>query len=76
MGKTPSTAGKGDKRRPGNETIYRSNYDAITRCDICGRFVSYLDIESGRAVRNLITPDTDFTSEDWETYHVKCQRAK
>lgn len=29
MGKTPSAAGKGDKRRPGDDAKYRANWDTI-----------------------------------------------
>lgn len=57
---------------------YRDNYDAIfprISCDICGRFVSYADLENGRAVRYLDTPDAEGCAETYETYHVAC-RAK
>ena len=37
------------------------------RCDICGRFISFADIENGWAVRELDTPDTHFTPETYET---------
>lgn len=37
------------------------------RCDICGRFISFSDIENGLAVRELDTPDTHFTPEAYET---------
>ena len=42
------------------------------RCDICGKFVSMADFVNGDARRELITPDSEFTSEDYETYHVRC----
>ncbi len=37
------------------------------RCDICGRFISLEDFDSGKANRRMVTPDTDFTCEDYET---------
>lgn len=37
------------------------------KCDVCGRFISYRDIESGKARHRLITPDSHLTSEEWET---------
>ena len=36
------------------------------RCDVCGRFIALEDFERG-AVRNLVYPDSDRTSETWET---------
>ena len=41
-------------------------------CDVCGQFVSYSDIESGKAVRTMITPDSEFTSEEYETLCRNC----
>lgn len=37
------------------------------RCDVCGKFISIKDFESGEAIRNC-TPDTEFTSEYYETF--------
>ncbi len=37
------------------------------RCDVCGRFISYQDFDSGLAVRHMKTPDSHFTAETWET---------
>ncbi len=69
--------GKGDKRRPGNEDAYRSSWDRIfgarITCDICGRFISMADLDSGRAARYLDTPDSDYSSETFVTYHAKCR---
>ena len=36
------------------------------RCDVCGRFIAIKDFQSG-ARRELVTPDTSFTSETFET---------
>ncbi len=35
------------------------------RCDVCGRYIAYR--ESGAASRELITPDSEFTREIYET---------
>ena len=37
------------------------------RCDYCGRFVPYRDLEVGRATRRLITPDSAYSREEYET---------
>ena len=42
------------------------------KCDICGRFVSYADLDNEKAKHNLVTPDSAYTFEKWETYHVAC----
>lgn len=42
------------------------------RCDECGRFVSMKDIESGEAIRQMVTPDSEFTSEEYETVCRAC----
>lgn len=79
MGKIPLTSGKGDKPRKVDGDKYRSHWDVIFRkpitCDICGRFVSYDDLDSGAAIRQLDTPDSDYSTETYETYHVKCKKA-
>ena len=37
------------------------------RCDVCGKFVSYEDLEEGRAIHHLITPDSLCSTEEFET---------
>ncbi len=37
------------------------------RCDECGRFISFRAFESGKAVRRLLTPDSELTKETYET---------
>jgi hypothetical protein len=39
-------------------------------CEVCGKFISYADLDSGNAVHRLITPDSEFTFEEWETLCV------
>lgn len=42
-------------------------YDRWNRCDVCGRFISYADIAYGKAIRRLVTPDSYFSVEEYET---------
>jgi hypothetical protein len=44
------------------------------RCDICGRFISYLELDNDKATHKLIYPDSAFTAETWETYHNECDK--
>ena len=44
------------------------------QCDSCGRFIAWDDFEKG-ARRVLITPDSDYSCEDYETFCVNCQLA-
>ena len=37
------------------------------RCDVCGKFISYKDLENKRASRFLKTPDSHFTKEEYVT---------
>lgn len=37
------------------------------RCDVCGKFLSYEAIMSGAARHVMVEPDSDFSSETWET---------
>jgi len=43
----------------------------MIRCDECGRFIAYADLESGAAVSRLVTPDSDRSREEYETLCVK-----
>jgi len=40
---------------------------AWNRCDVCGRFVSFVDIINGRARRHLVTPGSHYSAEEHET---------
>ena len=42
------------------------------RCDVCGRFISHADFDSNRALRQLLTPDTYFSIEAYETLCPRC----
>lgn len=47
--------------------------DPTIRCDNCGHFVSHTDLRMGWATRRLITPDSHFTSEKYETLCRPCK---
>jgi hypothetical protein len=44
----------------------------VFKCDDCGHFISYADLDSRRARRKLIYPDSAFTVETWETVCARC----
>jgi hypothetical protein len=44
-----------------------SKRDCWNKCDVCGKFIPYSDIESGRGVHRMITPDSDLSCESFET---------
>jgi hypothetical protein len=41
------------------------------QCDVCGQFIAYKEFaymgHGGKAIRRLVTPDSEFTGEEWET---------
>ena len=50
----------------------------MIKCDVCGKFISYSDLDSGMAIRKMITPDSDYSGEEWETLcknhnRIKCE---
>lgn len=45
------------------------------QCDYCGRFIGLKEFEEGSAVRNLLTPDSHFTTEEYETFHKECEES-
>jgi len=42
------------------------------KCGLCGRFISYKQMENKEAVFHY-TPDTDFTSEEMYWTHKNCK---
>jgi hypothetical protein len=43
------------------------------RCDDCGRFVSYADLDSGTATHKMTLPDSAYTTETYETVcNIRC----
>jgi len=45
------------------------------KCDDCGKFIAYLDFDSGKAERKLSTPSSHFTREEYETLCKKCAKS-
>ena len=42
------------------------------RCDFCGRFIAIKDLDEGTAYTCMITPDSHFTKEEYETVCKSC----
>ena len=45
------------------------------KCDICGKFVSYEDLEVGEATRTMRLPDSHYSIETWETICKRCKKS-
>lgn len=43
------------------------------KCDDCGRFIPYSDLDSGAASHRMVLPDTVLTQETWETLCARCK---
>ena len=41
--------------------------DPWNRCQVCGKFIPYADFENGKAINDMVTPDSDLSSESWDT---------
>lgn len=37
------------------------------KCDVCGKFIPYGDLDNRKAVHKMILPDSDYSIETWET---------
>jgi len=37
------------------------------KCDVCGKFISYKDFDTGEAIRYMATPDSHYTAETYVT---------
>lgn len=46
----------------------------VLQCDVCGRFIAWrdLDPDEGEARRTLLTPDSDYSTETYETLCARC----
>lgn len=44
------------------------------KCNVCGRFVSYADLDSGAAIHDMVTPSSHLTMEEWETLCARCHQ--
>lgn len=41
--------------------------DSWNKCDECGKFIPYADLEAGKALRVLLEPSSFFGEESWVT---------
>ncbi len=55
------------KTNPAARKVNNMDAKKWNRCDECGVFISFDDLEKGLAIREMETPDTDYTSETWIT---------
>lgn len=46
------------------------------KCDNCGQFISNIAIRNGEARHVMISPDSDWSYEEWETLCPKCTKMK
>ena len=51
---------------------YRGHGMNYFRCNDCGRFISYDELDSHEARHRLVTPDSAYTNEEFETVCKKC----
>ena len=51
----------------------RTESRPVISCDVCARFISYADLEAGRATRKLVSPDSEYSFEQYETLCAKCR---
>lgn len=42
------------------------------KCDWCGQFISYMDLDSNKAYNKMITPYSDISFEEMESKCKKC----
>jgi len=43
---------------------------AWNRCDVCGKFIAIDDFSNG-AMRQFMTPDSEFSKETYQTFCIK-----
>jgi hypothetical protein len=41
-------------------------------CDYCGKFIAVDELIAQKATHSLLTPDSEFTKEEYESYHHDC----
>jgi len=46
-------------------------HEQWNRCNACGKFIAYDDFDNG-AIRELVTPDSLETIEEWSTLCINC----
>ena len=46
------------------------------RCDECGKFIAIEELIEGRASHHLLTPDSDWSKEEFESLCAVCNAPK
>lgn len=41
-------------------------------CDYCGKFIAIDELIDQKATHSLLTPDSELTKEEYESYHHAC----
>ena len=44
------------------------------KCDFCGRFISIKDLDDEKAYIEMVSPDSHFTKEKYETICKECNK--
>lgn len=44
-------------------------------CDFCGKFIAVAELIEQKATHSLLTPDSELTKEEYESYHHACLSA-
>ena len=47
--------------------------DKRIRCSFCGRFISYKNLETGKATHIMVLPDSHLSCETWVGTCVRCK---
>ena len=42
------------------------------RCDYCGKFIAYAELDHGEAECYMVTPDSEISVETYATHHMAC----
>ena len=72
---TQATSRENDKGASSAETIAGKSKGEFVmadnatwnKCDVCGKFISMENFYTGKATRTMVTPDSEFSTEDYET---------
>jgi hypothetical protein len=51
----------------------KNKNDIWNKCTKCGKFIPYKDFENGSVQSLMIYPESEFTTETFETICVKCK---
>ena len=46
------------------------------RCSVCGKFIAYKDLHNGKAIWEMVLPDSELSVETWEGFCPKHNQRK